>query len=157
MSRDARRRRRAPRILALAVTVGVSTLALSGVAYGYWTTTGSGTGTASTGQARMSLATGDAPTGLYPGGPAATVHVTLTNTGVGAIKVGSMTPSTSSSKSGCTAPGELTLTRLDALPTALTPGSPADVRYSVAMATDADAACVGATFTLTFDAAGTVG
>jgi hypothetical protein len=132
-------------------------LALSGVAHGYWTTTGSGTGTASAGEARMSLATGDAPTGLYPGGPAAIVRVTLTNTGGGTIRVDSMTPSVSSSTSGCAAPGELALTRLDALPTALTPGSPAGVRYSVAMATDADLGCIGATFTLTFDAAGTLG
>jgi len=151
------RRRRIPRILAITLTAGISTLGMSGVAYGYWSTTASGTGTANAGQARMSVATSDAPTGLYPGGPAATIHVTLTNTGVGAIQVTSMTPSVSSSKNGCTSPGELTLTRLDALPPALTPGAPASVNYSVAMANDADVACIGATFTLTFDATGTVG
>ena len=88
MSRHARRRR-APQILAAALGVGISTLAVSGVAYGYWTASGHGTGTASTGTARMSVATGDAPTGLYPGGPDATVRVTLTNTGGGAIDVAS--------------------------------------------------------------------
>lgn len=156
MSRHARRRR-APRIIITTVLTGVSALALSGVAYGYWTAVGHGTGTASTGQARMSLSTSDVPSGLYPGGPAATVGVTLTNTGGGAIKVASMTPSVSSTTSGCTAPDELTLSRLDALPTALTAGEPAAVHYSVAMASDADLACIGATFTLTFDATGTLG
>src|SRR5690242_20282719 len=156
MSRHVRRRR-VPQLLAAAVCVGVAILAMSGVAYGYWTAAGHGTGTAGSAQARMSLSSSDVPTGLYPGGPAAIVRVTLTNTGGGAIKVATMTPSVSSSASGCSAPGELSLTRLDALPTALTPGAPADVRYSVAMAPGADLACIGATFTLTFDATGTVG
>ena len=155
MSRHVRRRR-APRILAV-TCIGLSLTAVSGVAHAYWTITGRGTGAASTGDARMSVTTSDAPTGLYPGGPAATVSVTLTNTGGGTLKVSSMTPTVTSSASGCTSPSELTLTRLDLLPTALTAAAPASVRYSVAMANDADLACIGATFTLTFDATGTLG
>lgn len=149
--------RRTRRAVVLVLGLGASTLALSGVAHAYWSTQGTGSGTATSGNALMTLSTSDAPSGLYPGGPASTVTVKLTDNGVGTVTVTGLTPSASTAKSGCNAATALTLSRLDALPTALTTAAPVNVRYSVAMAVDADLGCIGATFTLTFTGTGTVG
>jgi hypothetical protein len=66
----------------IVVASSVALTALGGgVAFGYWSTTGSGTGTAnsSAGAANLTVAQGDAPTGLAPSVAPVSVPGTITN------------------------------------------------------------------------------
>jgi hypothetical protein len=153
--REAPPKNQLPRVAPIVMGALAASMALTGTGYAYWTTHASGTGAAKTAGAHMTVASGDTPSGLYPGGPGSTMSVTLTNTGQGAIKVTSLSPAATTTTSGCTAGTAITFARLDNLPTSLT--SSATVRYAVAMAAGAEQACAGAQFTINFTATGTVG
>ena len=74
-------------LLAIIVVLG-----LCGVALGFWTQGGSGSGSATSGTSTIIVVnqTG-APTGLYPGGPAAALAGTFTNTNAGSVNITSVT------------------------------------------------------------------
>lgn len=76
-----------------------------GAAFAFWTSSGSGTGTAAAGTtADVSITQTGSITGLYPGGPAQTISVDITNPNAGDITLAGVTASVSStSDAGCTA------------------------------------------------------
>jgi hypothetical protein len=76
-----RQSKRAWVLVAIAAIAGV--MAAVG-AYAYFTNTGTGTGTAEVGTSSGITLSGDAAGLLYPGGPARTATVTITNPGAGA-------------------------------------------------------------------------
>jgi hypothetical protein len=74
-----------------------------GVAVAYWTTTGAGTGTATAGTTSALLVTQTtSPTGLYPGGPASNLSISVNNPGSAAARIALLaaTP-TATDKVGC--------------------------------------------------------
>ena len=69
--------------------VAALTLVGGGVAYGYWTSTGSGSGTAGTANAAATVTVSQtAVTGLYPGGAAQNLALTVNATGQSAYVAG---------------------------------------------------------------------
>jgi len=67
-------------------------LAIGGVALAYWTQGGSGSGTASAGTpVAITVNQTGSPSGLYPGGPAAALAGTFTNTNTGPVTISSVT------------------------------------------------------------------
>ncbi|MGN6472252.1 MAG: hypothetical protein ACTHK4_01210 [Mycobacteriales bacterium] len=144
------------RTAVVVLAAGAATVAMTGVGYAYFTAAGNGTGQLASGQAKFSVSSNAGPTQLYPGGNSGTITVTLTNNAAGnAIKVTQLSPAASTAMNGCTASSAIDFTQLDSLPSALT--TTATVRFTVAMVTKAEAACAGATFTITFTAYGTLG
>jgi hypothetical protein len=70
----------------------VAVLAVGGVAWGYWTQGGSGSGTASAGTpSAITVSQAGSPSGLYPGGPAAALAGTFTNTNASPVTISSVT------------------------------------------------------------------
>jgi len=76
--------------LALLATFVVAAVAAIG-AYAYFTDNGSGTGSATVGSSTPFTVHGDLASQLYPGGPAVTVPVTVTNNGSGYQRAGTVT------------------------------------------------------------------
>jgi hypothetical protein len=67
-------------------------VAIGGVALAYWTQGGSGSGTASAGTpAAIVVNQTGSPSGLYPGGPAAALAGTFTNSNASAVNLSSVT------------------------------------------------------------------
>jgi hypothetical protein len=89
------------------VVAGTATLALAsgGVAFAYWTSSGSSTGTAAAGTtSSVTIAQTGTITGLYPGGPAKTIAIDITNPNGGAVTLAGVTATVSgTSDPGCTA------------------------------------------------------
>jgi hypothetical protein len=88
------------------VVAGTATLALaSGVAFAYWTSSGSSTGPAAAGTtSSVTIAQTGTITGLYPGGPAQTIAIDITNPNAGAVTLAGVTATVSgTSDPGCTA------------------------------------------------------
>ena len=72
--------------------VVVAVLAMAGAAYAYWTQGGSGSGAASAGTtSAITVNQTGAPSGLYPGGPAAALAGTFTNPNPGPVNISSVT------------------------------------------------------------------
>jgi hypothetical protein len=70
----------------------VVVLAGAAAAYAYWTQSGSGSGTATAGTpAAITVVQTGSPAGLYPGGPAAALAGTFTNTNTSAVNLSSVT------------------------------------------------------------------
>lgn len=88
-------------------TIGLAAglaLGAAGAAFAYFSTTGSGTGSASTGSATaltitQTDAAGD-PSGLVPGGPAGTIHLSIHNGSSTAQAVGSVSVAVTAVTSG---------------------------------------------------------
>ncbi len=81
--------RRRPAVIALISLVSV--VGIGTAAYAYWTTQGSGTGTASTGEVgSVSVVQSGVPSGLFPGGPAATLSGTIVNDNDYDVSVGGL-------------------------------------------------------------------
>jgi hypothetical protein len=67
-------------------------LAISAAAFAYWTQGGSGSGTANAGTPlAITVNQTGSPSGLYPGGPAAALAGTFTNTNASAVNLSSVT------------------------------------------------------------------
>ncbi len=90
---------------ALVATTTAAVLAGSGIAVAYWTTTGSGTGSATAGTTSvLTVAQTSSPAGLYPGGPASQLDISVTNPGTAAARITTLTATpTSTDKPGCNA------------------------------------------------------
>ena len=70
----------------------VAVLAVSAAAFAYWTQGGSGSGTANAGTtSAITVNQTGAPSGLYPGGPAAALAGTFTNANASAVNISSVT------------------------------------------------------------------
>lgn len=76
-----------------------------GVAFAFWTSSGTGTGTAAAATtASVDIAQTGSITGLYPGGPAQTISIEITNPNSSAVTLTGVTASVSgTSDAGCTA------------------------------------------------------
>lgn len=108
---------------AILTSATAAVLVGGGVAVAYWTTTGTGTGTATAGTTTAFAVTQtNSPTGLYPGGPAASLSLSVNNPGTTAARftVISGTP-TSTDKPGCAA-GDFAVSIGAIAPTTLAPG-----------------------------------
>jgi hypothetical protein len=80
-------RARVGQILAVVVLLGIG-----GVAFAYWSQGGSGSGSATAGTASaITINQTGSPSGLYPGGPAAALAGTFTNTNASAVSISSVT------------------------------------------------------------------
>jgi hypothetical protein len=90
---------------AIVASATAAVLVGGGVAVAYWTTTGAGTGTATAGTtAAFTVTQTNSPTGLYPGGPAQNLSISVTNPGTSAAQITTLTATpTSTDKPGCAA------------------------------------------------------
>jgi hypothetical protein len=87
------------RILVLVGVVAVLGAAIG--AYAYWTQGGTGTGTATAGNtSAITVNQTSSVTGLYPGGPAATLSGNFTNPNSGSVQISSITAVVSSITNG---------------------------------------------------------
>lgn len=123
------RRRRTRAVL---IGAGAVLVIGSGAAFAWWTTTGSGTGQAEAGTtSEVTIAQVGTVTGLYPGGPAQDLQVTITNPGASAVQVMAVTAEVSpdptvvvddpADTNGCTAV-DFTVTGREITPTPISPG-----------------------------------
>jgi hypothetical protein len=148
----------------VALVVGL-VLAVAGAAYAYWSTSGSGSAAAATGTPAELMITPGTPTGqLYPGGQADVV-LTLTNPNPASVRVGSLAVDTSQgtngyavdgAHSGCAVSALTFTTQTNGGAGWTVPGSgslPVTLAHAVSMATSADNACQGASFTVYLRAA----
>jgi hypothetical protein len=79
------------RLGVIAATVA-AVLIGGGVAVAFWTTTGTGAGSAGVGTSTsVSIAQADPITDLFPGGPAAEINFTITNTNAGPVRISTVT------------------------------------------------------------------
>jgi hypothetical protein len=142
--------RPAARSLVVCAVAAATTFALGGVALAYRSglVGGSGTGTATTSSGQITFTLSATSSALlYPGGPAGTVNVNLSNpfsqnvavTGV------TLTPSASGGTGSC--PASSFTTNGTAIPASLAPGS-ATYAVSVSMTSAAANGCQGATVVL---------
>ena len=91
---------RTGRVLLAAIAVGAFIVAGGGAAYAFWTTTGSGAGSGLTGAtSALTLSTGTAAPGLYPGSTV-TVTVTATNPNTSPIVIPSLVLDTTQGTGG---------------------------------------------------------
>ena len=89
---------------AIATSVAIVALALSGVAaYAYFTSVGTGSGSGTTASSSTLTLTGNAVTGLTPGGPAVALTGSVYNPGSGDEYLSTVTPSFGSSTCGLSA------------------------------------------------------
>lgn len=141
-----------------AAVVGGATLALlvGGVAGAAWLSTGSGDGNVTAGTEQgLTVAGVDGVTGLYPtGSQDLTVNVTNDNpypVNLDTLAWDGVTPTTDDTDcSGASVTAALKTGQT--LDDYIGPGATVGNVFVVTMAADADDACQGATFTLTFDA-----
>lgn len=89
------------------VAAGVAAAAIvalgAGTAYAYWTTTGSGSGSATNGSSNGTISlSATFADGLTPGASEAVTYQ-ATNPGSSSLYVGTITPTVSTDKAGCTA------------------------------------------------------
>lgn len=89
------------KVVAIGLAAGI-TLGAAGAAFAYFTTTGTGTGAASTGSATALTITQTNPTvgGLVPGGPAATIDLSIHNGSATSQAVGPVTVAVNAVTSG---------------------------------------------------------
>lgn len=91
------------KVAAIGAAVGL-TLGLGGAAFAYFNTTGAGDGSATTGSATALVITqtdaAGEPSGLVPGGPAGTIHLSITNTAATAQTLGAVTVTVTGVTSG---------------------------------------------------------
>jgi hypothetical protein len=90
---------------AIVASATAAVLVGGGVAVAYWTTTGAGTGTATAGTtSAFTITQTNSPTGLYPGGPAQNLSISVTNPGTSAAQISTVAATaTSTDKVGCDA------------------------------------------------------
>jgi hypothetical protein len=128
---------------------GVLVLGSAGLASAYWRTTGSGSGSAQASAALTFTAPPVTVAGLYPGG-SQSVSFTVTASGGTAgqpVTVTGVTPGTVAVSGAADCPvSDVTLTVNSPLPAANT--GPVVLDATVSMATGADNACQGRTFTI---------
>jgi hypothetical protein len=93
------------RTFAIVASATAAVLVGGGVAVAYWTTTGAGTGTATAGTTdAFTITQTTSPTGLYPGGPAQNLSISVTNPGSSAAQITTLTATpTSTDQPGCDA------------------------------------------------------
>ena len=138
-------------------------LLLNGVALAYrlGAVNGSGTGAATSANGSAVLAiTASSSTGLYPGGPAGSVTITVQNTYTRPITISAIaggTPSVDSGHSTCTNPDITIQVPSSGLPLTVPASStsaPTVLNGVVKMGTNAQSACQGATITIPFTVTG---
>ncbi len=90
---------------AIVASATAAVLVGGGVAVAYWTTTGSGSGSATAGTTTaFTIAQTNAVTGLYPGGPAANLSISVTNPGSSSAQITTVTAVASATdQPGCDA------------------------------------------------------
>ena len=90
---------------AVVASATAAVLVGGGVAVAYWTTTGTGTGSATAGTTASLVVTQTTatPTGLYPGGPASSLDLSVSNPGTSAVRIFTLTaaPTGTSNEPGC--------------------------------------------------------
>jgi hypothetical protein len=153
--RPARRCARSVVVGGVAVT---TVLVLNGVALAYrlGTVAASGTGSATAGSGAATLAiTSSSAAGLYPGGPAGSVTITVQNTYPKAITVTTLVAGTPviTGAPGCTNADISVVTPTTGLPLTVASGATSAATAltgSVKMGTNAQNACQGATITVPF-------
>jgi hypothetical protein len=136
----------------------VVTVTLAGVATGYYRSVVASTGTGSAATSGVTAptftVTGTVSTGLYPGGPGATMTVTVHNANSRAIAVQSLasagTVTVSGASGTCTTTGLTVNAAPSALPASVPAGSTVTLTLTgaVTMGLTADSGCQGATFTI---------
>lgn len=89
------------KVAAIGLAAGLA-LGAAGAAFAYFNTTGAGDGSATTGNATALVITQVAPavTGLVPGGPAGTIHLSIHNTAATAQTLGPITVTVTGVTSG---------------------------------------------------------
>jgi hypothetical protein len=90
---------------AIVASATAAVLVGGGVAVAYWTTTGTGSGSATAGTTSALVITQtNSPTGLYPGGPAASLDISVANPGTASARISTLTASaTATDQPGCNA------------------------------------------------------
>lgn len=148
------------RLATVAVGTAAAVVLVAGIASAYYLTAiaPTGTGGATTAGGTLTLAvTSSSTAGLYPGGPAGSVTITVTNPFSRPVSVTALTVGTPvvTGAAGCT-DADLTVTAPSTgLPFTVT-GTSAEKTFDgvVAMGTDAQSACQGATITVPFTVTG---
>ena len=131
-----------------ALAAGTMTLGLGVGAYAYFQAPGDGTGTAAVGSASTIDLSATTAGSLYPGGPARTVTVSITNPGSGNQYVDDITlASVDSNQVGCDT-GDFTMADIN-VDADIDAGDTIQRTGSLSMANDGDQdACQGAALTL---------
>jgi len=82
----------------IAIVTAALVIGASATAYAYWTNSGAGTGTGTTGtNAAVTALQSSTVTAMYPGGPAQLLSGTFTNPNSGAVTVGAVTATVTTS------------------------------------------------------------
>lgn len=149
-ARTTRAARPLARSFVVCAVAATTTFALGGVALAYRSglVGASGTGTAATSASQLTFTlSGTTSALLYPGGPAGTVNVNLTNPFAQNVAVTgvTLTPSATGDTGSC--PASSFTTNGSAIPASLAPGS-ASYAVSVSMTSTAANGCQGATVSL---------
>lgn len=154
-----RRERRVQRVLRFRrrtvtlLAAGFGVLSGAGVAVAYWTVSGQGTASATVVGPQVTASAGSV-TGLYPGGPAGTLQVAVTNGGAAPYAVTGVAPGSAGLPAGC--PGSaFVISPPTALPT-VAPSSTATIPVAVSMPSDAPNACQAATAGVPLHVTGTL-
>ncbi|HEU0131551.1 MAG TPA: hypothetical protein VFQ85_11245 [Mycobacteriales bacterium] len=148
----------ARRVAVPLIGTAVVTVTLAGVATGYYRSVIAPTGTGSAGAANVTAptftVTGTVSTGLYPGGPGATMTVTVANPNTRPIAVQSLasagTVTVSGASGTCTTTGLSVASAPTGLPATVGAGSTVTLTLTgaVTMGLTADSGCQGASFTI---------
>lgn len=155
---DSTKRNGRRRVIAVATTVA-AVLVGGGIAIAYWTASGSGTGTATAGSGTTNLTvTSNVPSGLYPGGPAQPIDLTVSSPAAGNVLNGVSISVTGTGVAGCD-PTWFTVTQPTiAANTALSvgansfPSSSTNADISLVNSAANQDACKGVTVSLAFTA-----
>jgi len=139
----------------IAVLTAALVVGASGTAFAYWTNVGSGTGSGATGNnAAVTAIQSSTVTAMYPGGPAQALSGTFNNPNAGAVTVGAVTATVTTSLPGTCLASWYVISGSDtAAPHVLPAGAGGTwTGLSVTMTNAAvnQDACKGATITFTY-------